>query len=409
MKRVIFISTLALLGLSINNTVHAQLGGALKKAAEKAKQTVKETPKQQQGDTVTKTVTQKATQAALPEEQRIAVAKVLDESKRKVPPVDMLGHNAEERGGAIRKFMGDSISRLSSERVQQVKAEIEQRHAENKAIYLALWEVPGNSDEFMDNQDFARAGDQPPMKPGVKEAIDDVFAIDRLLGELNRYQIIIDRAKSEVTRLADISIDGDMLKGANTTINRLSVGMNLLGTRDGKYVFLGRDEFGNGVITPAEDAMYELERTKYINLGNILRKTNPNGEQDPEYWKADIAASAIFRAQRNSYAMMERKPVPASQMNNPTLNAKMLKLAQQAYPTWGIVKLIIVESAWRPETNALGVIIHRRINTKIILPKGKDTYILRTLSFIEPYAGGKYGEVRAFGIGTDDTAVDYKP
>lgn len=408
MKRVILILTLAILGLSTNFTVQAQLGGVLKKAKEKTKEVVKEAADPKKSTSMTETVTQKATQAALPEEQRIAIAKVLDESKREVPPVEMLGHNAEERGGAIRKFMGDSISRLPSERVQQVKAKIDARHNENKAIYCALWEVPDDCDAFIEEQDFDR--DQLKMKPGVKEAINDYFAIERLLKELNRYQIIISSAKQQVTQLADISIEGDMLKGANTTINRLSVGLNLLGTRDGKYIFLRRDEFGNGIITPAEDVMYEQERTKYINLGNILRKADPEAKQYTEYWKADIAASAIFRAQRNSYAMMERKPVPASQMNNPTLNAKMLKLAQQAYPTSGIVKLIIVESAWRPETNALGVIIHRRINTNIILPKGKDVYIMRTLSFIEPHTGGgKYGEVQAFGIGTDDVAVDYKP
>jgi hypothetical protein len=86
----------------------------------------------------------------------------------------------------------------------------------------------------------------------------------------------------------------------------------------------------------------------------------------------------------------------------------MLKLAQEAYPTWGIVRLIIDEPAWRPETNALGQIIHRRINTKIIYPRDGGFQMV-TLSFIEPYAGGgNYGEARPFGIGTDNTAVDYR-
>jgi hypothetical protein len=74
------------------------------------------------------------------------------------------------------------------------------------------------------------------------------------------------------------------------------------------------------------------------------------------------------------------------------------------------VRLIIAESAWRPETNALGVIIHRQISTKIILPRASGGgFIMRTLSFIEPYSGGgTYGEARPFGIGTDEVAVDYK-
>jgi hypothetical protein len=127
-----------------------------------------------------------------------------------------------------------------------------------------------------------------------------------------------------------------------------------------------------------------------------------------EYWVADIARGTMAIAQRNSKAKEVKQPVPASQMNDAALTAKMLKMAQDAYPTWGIVRLIIAESAWRPETNALGQIIHRRINTKIILPRSGGDYIMRTLSFIEPYAGGSYGEARPFGIGTDEVAVDYK-
>jgi hypothetical protein len=108
-------------------------------------------------------------------------------------------------------------------------------------------------------------------------------------------------------------------------------------------------------------------------------------------------------------ANQEKLPVPASQMNNPALKAKMLELARKAYPTWDIKELIITESAWRIEKNVLGQIIHRRINTNIILPNGSGGYTMRTLSFIEPYAGSdKYGAAQAYGIGTDDRAVNYK-
>jgi hypothetical protein len=130
--------------------------------------------------------------------------------------------------------------------------------------------------------------------------------------------------------------------------------------------------------------------------------------QYDEYWIADVAKSTMAIAQRNSRAKEVKAAVPSPKMNDAALTAKMLKMAQDAYPTWGIVRLIIDESAWRPETNALGQIIHRRINTKIILPRSSGGFIMRTLSFIEPYAGGSYGEARPFGIGTDEVAVDYK-
>ena len=117
----------------------------------------------------------------------------------------------------------------------------------------------------------------------------------------------------------------------------------------------------------------------------------------------------LVEAQKNAMGMQEKASVPASKMNDAALTAKMLKLAQQKYPDMGVVRVIIIEPAWRPIQNQLGQIIHRIINTSMIYPRG-GSYVMTTVSFIEPYAGnGKYGETQAHGIGTDIVAVDYKP
>ena len=183
--------------------------------------------------------------------------------------------------------------------------------------------------------------------------------------------------------------------------------MNSIRNIDGKQHFVIYDNYGTPVITPAKKDIYDYERAQLIGIRQLLDRKDDSSQWD-EYNFADIIIYSMAEGQRNSLANQEKLPVPASQMNNPALKAKMLELARQAYPSWDIKELIIIESVWRVEKNALGQIIHRRINTKIILPNGSGGYTMRTLSFIEPYAGSdKYGAVEAFGIGTDDRAVNY--
>jgi RNA-binding protein YhbY len=174
--------------------------------------------------------------------------------------------------------------------------------------------------------------------------------------------------------------------------------------RDDKTVFVN-----GGLIAPLDNATFVAECIKLDIVQTLLKKeTDDSKAQRDQYWLALSAIQSLVQAQRNSMAGQEKVAVPAAQMNDAALTARMLKMAQDAYPTWGIVRLIIVESAWRPETNALGQIIHRRINTKVIYPRGNG-FVMTKLSFIEPYSGGgTYGEARPFGIGTDTVAVDYK-
>ena len=191
------------------------------------------------------------------------------------------------------------------------------------------------------------------------------------------------------------------------TLKSLPLGMNSIRNIDGKLHFVIYDDYGTPIITPAKADIYDYERAQLIGIRRLLDRRDQSLQWD-EHNFANIVISSMAEGQINSLANQEKLPIPASQMNNPALKAKMLELARQAYPSWDIKELVIIESAWRVEKNALGQIIHRRINTKIILPNGSGGYTMRTLSFIEPYAGSdKYGAVEAFGIGTDDRAVNY--
>lgn len=396
-----------LLSLCCGSSGYAQFGNALKKAKEKAKEVVKEaateaTPTHE--SSITESIAEQAKTVAAPPEMREAIAKLTDESKRETPKVWALEYGADEGGGSTgsdRKNHATYIINLQTktrEEVEPFKKELEARHAENMAIYAALFDTTG----FSKSQNIEQDVKAMVYKPGAQEALSSTTKHHALVEEILRYHALMWKARGAVTEWARIEI-----KNGRAEVDHLQVGIHFVTQRDGEFYFIYNDG-GENVVGPADAEMYEWARTRYSNLALLLRK-EPPAEQYPELAVAQIANQFIFKAQKNSLAKEEKKPVPASQMNDAALTAKMLKQAQEKYPTWGIVKLIIVESAWRPEHNALGVIIHRRINTKIILPRSSGGYIMRTLSFIEPYNGnGTYGEVRPFGIGTDESAVDYK-
>jgi hypothetical protein len=412
-----------MLAASIN--VEAQVGGALNRARDAVQSATGSSgsSETQQSSTTQPAATQSqptVTPAVqLSSEERAAVEKLLDETKRNVAKLAIL---SEYHTTIPAWFTGTgtadrvNISNRPLEEVQAFRAAIEARTAENRAIFCALYQVPAGYDCSRLTDDYVfgeRSRFEPPaIKDNVRAALGDNFhnAHDELVKELSRYQAIINRAKAEVKHVATIKIDGDFATGsANVTVEQLIVGKYTLLHMNDKFYFVEYDQNGRPYISPASEAAFNEETHRYNNLQALIRKDGANMlDQYEEFWMINIIRSHMNMAQRNSLADEVKAPVPTAQMNDAALTARMLRMAQEAYPTWGIVRLIIVESAWRPETNALGQIIHRRINTAIILPRSTGGYIMRTLSFIEPYnGGGSYGEARPFGIGTDERAVNF--
>lgn len=391
-KGIIRVMAAIIVMLAVGNlSAHAQLGNALKKAKEKAKEVVKETTKEaattDNNSTIKESVSGAADDAAgvasLTPSQRTAYEKIMDPGKRETTILYVYTPEANAGSGSkLREYLEQMVL-ASTDSAKQFKEELEARHAENLALTKAV------------TYDQLKAA-FPKNTSSFEGKYRDIEK------EIEMYGDIIERYRGDVKRFADISVSN-----GQATVNRLQVGTMGMTFRNGEPYFT-KNVGGKTVVAPADEAMYQAARDRYTNLTWLIRK-EPPAEQFPEYSTAQVANQFIFMAQKNSIKEETKQPVPVSQMNNPTLTTKMLKLAQEAYPTWGIVKLIIAESAWRPEHNALGQIIHRRINTKIILPRSAGGHIMRTLSFIEPYNGdGKYGEVRPFGIGTDEVAVDYK-
>ena len=325
-------------------------------------------------------------------EEQTALEKLFDESKRTAPKVDELDpYIPGSTDSAIRSFF-EKLDKMSNDELNAWKEKLEARNNENIEIFNVLGTTTDG---------------EKVMKPHIRQEISNrnSMADHRLTEELKYYNSIMSRAKTPIERLGKVKIDGDMNKGGtfNTKVEELRVGTASLVTKDGKMYFSV-----HGMITPLEENYFNSEYENLKKCLTILRK--PAGQpQYEEYWKGDILRGTMFQAQRNSKAGQEKASVPASQMNNPELQTKMLNLAKQKYPKMGPVKIVIAESAWRPEHNKLGILIRRRINTHMIYNNGSG-YQMVTVSFIEPYAGGgKYGAVQAYGIGTDNKFVDWKP
>ena len=404
MKKIIAILILA---FAIQGAAQAQLGGLLKKAKETVKNETKKTVSNATEDATNTTLDAKASvsMASLSDDVRQAVEKLKDPSLR--APTCWAYDSFADKGGAAFNFEEETanpralekmnhyefvqrIYRFSSEELDAIKKQIEDRNNDNLSISEAVF-TPGT---------FSIKSDV-----GKLFADGEAFAAEiNLKRESELYNHYIHTLKSYVTRQYEVE-----KKGEDTYITKsLQVGMNSIRNIDGKPYFVIYDRNDNPVITPAKADMYDYERAQLIGISRLLDRKDKSLQWD-EYNFATVVLSVMANGQRNSLAKQEKLPVPASQMNNPALKAKMLELARKAYPSWDIKELIIIESAWRPEQNALGQIIHRRINTNIILPNSSGGYTMRTLSFVEPYAGGgKYGAVEAFGIGTDDRAVNYK-
>ena len=399
MKKIIAILILA---FAVQGVANAQIGRLLNKAKETVKKETRDATEDAANTTLdTKTM---VSTAGMSDEVRQAVAKLKDPSLR--PPTSWAYDSFADKGGAAFDLEEESVNpmpldkmnhyefvqriyRFSSEELDGIKKQIEDRNNDNLSICEAVC-IPGTFSIKSDVGKLFTDGEKFAAELNLKE-------------ESKLYEHYIDVLKSYVTQRYEVEKKGE----GRFTLKSLQIGMNSIRNIDGKQHFVIYDNYGTPVITPAKKDIYDYERAQLIGIRQLLDRKDDSSQWD-EYNFADIVIYSMAEGQRNSLANQEKLPVPASQMNNPALKAKMLELARQAYPSWDIKELVIIESAWRVEKNALGQIIHRRINTNIILPNGSGGYTMRTLSFIEPYAGSdKYGTVEAFGIGTDDRAVNY--
>ena len=293
-------------------------------------------------------------------------AKKVEKTTEKASPVQSAVGDAVRKAPIVWPFTGDgsdiqmfamNIGELSPDSIKSLKAQIEARHAENLVIKDAT----------------------------AKK-------------EIELYNNLMEHCKRQTQNFAKIEIEGDKV-----SVFRIECRLYTVQFKDSKDPVFHK----GGIITPMPDDEWKVELFFYSNLMLLMRQESP-AQQFPEYQKAQVTHQYIFMAQKNSLAMQEKLPIPKDGMNNPTLAAQMLKLAQTKYPDMGIVKVVIRDADWTIERDALGKPLRKRIGTYIIRKSG-DGYLMTDHSFAQPYAGdGKYNPTVHYAIGMSNVAVDYK-
>ena len=350
MKKLL-LSISIVLAAAISLPAQAQLGGALKKAANAAKKVEKAAEK-----------TSAATEAAA--EATTETTTTTGGGATTASPVQSPAGSATRKAPIVWPFTGDgsdiqmfafNIGKQSPDSIKNLKAQIEARHAENLAI-----------------------NDATAKK------------------EIELYGDLMEHCKRQTQNFAKIDIEGDKV-----SVYRIECRLYTVQFKGQDPVF-----HKEGIVTPMPDDEWNTQLYFYSNLMLLMRQ-EPPAQQFPEYQKAQVTHQYIFMAQKNSLGMQEKLPVPKDGMNNPTLAAQMLKLAQAKYPDMGIVKVVIRDADWTIERDALGQPLRKRIGTYIIRKSG-DGYLMTDHSFAQPYEGGSYGSTIHYAVGLQNFAVDYK-
>ena len=126
------------------------------------------------------------------------------------------------------------------------------------------------------------------------------------------------------------------------------------------------------------------------------------------YDAAAAKAQAAAREAEEERARMVELPTP--RMRNAQLEATMLRLANAHFSGIKVEKVFIMDSDWRIQRNAVGIILRRTLNTAIVVKESNGKYYLRDLSFEQPYSGGGgYGATQVYGVGVKNDPVNYKP
>jgi hypothetical protein len=396
--------------LAVSNSANAQLGGALNRARQAAQGATNTSV----GEAVTERAAETVATATLPPEIKAAADKLNDESKRSAPAVKLLGRDT---GSDIDYWFGvnrEDIHKIHTEAdVRAMKAAVEARTKENIEILFALYNFPAGYDSRNLFNDYTikwpvvenkKTNEYVKVKEAAQEKGSPIFNENPLLSELNSSQYFWERAKfwlpggSQAFRNAEG-------KSLEPVIKELAVGYSE--TKD------PQDGFTKSVfrtlknqIAPLDDVVYERLFQKYT-YAKIIFHQEGAADQSDEYVIAQAAVERLIEAQANSEKLAEKAPMPASRMNDAALNAQMVQAAKSTYPDWEIMSVVIIESAWTPEHNALGQIVRRVINTQVIRKWG-TRYDMMNLKYSQPYSGnGNYGATQVYAVG-DIMAVDYK-
>lgn len=126
-------------------------------------------------------------------------------------------------------------------------------------------------------------------------------------------------------------------------------------------------------------------------------------DYDIYYQKALSYVSVLDAAIKgNSLDNLDFKPIPKAGSMNASMKAKALSV--QKAKNKSVIDVVITSNSWDVKKNALGVPIRRIISGYSII-QTKYGKMATNVSWSEEYEGGKYGSLRAYGVGMESFYV----
>ena len=186
------------------------------------------------------------------------------------------------------------------------------------------------------------------------------------------------------------------IKPANHPINRICFKNN-----NGKYTFVD----AKGSPRFLEEDEMEVAKNEQRFVKNMEFLLEDIAKEDEDYMKKYLAAGAFSvgisgAIEGNSLDNLEFMPMPKAGSLNASLKSKALAIAKKRNKD--VVDVVITRDNWDVKYNALGQPIHRVAYGYYIV---KTEHGKRAISHSwaqDHQGGGKYGELRHFGVGVGD-------
>ena len=385
-KRILMTLVVVFIG---NVAINAQLGGVLNKAKGMAKGAAENVARKQKekADKKVKEVKDKATQKA--------IDKILGSAGRPDCPWTMdekAGYNANDRSDPnnINTYLW-SLENVSDEDVQALRDQMDARMKSDVKLLKAREEGLINSNNPLWNE---------TMRAQVELKKWDTF-----YGAINQMFSIA---------ISNVSVDNGGLKGvmeAQYLIHHNKgggVGSFAVGHIGGdcKFVELG----GNGTflddekLNHAKSAVERMKKIKILcyNLKGLYEETGYKiaSERFPVLYNlASMYAGVVGAAiEKNTPENIERQPRPKAGSLHSSLKAKALAIAKEQNPN--VSDVIIVSSSWDVKKKG-AVITHRSVYGYYLVKDQHGTKCMRR-AWTQDYQGnGKYGALRAGGVGVE--------
>ena len=274
---------------------------------------------------------------------------------------------------------------------------------------LNLCDQSKESVEQLREQLYARyLDDVKREKAGASAYLQAREEKERFWFFFSKAQNLVDIALSGVSITPDGAIISKNVQRLITSRKGGGIGYFAVGDKPGEYKFTSLG--GDGAyldpesLATAKEAAARMRRIQDLFKGLHLMLEEAGEECSYRnrylYNFAGIYAMGVEGAiEKNIPENIERRPMPKAGTLNASLKAQALKIAKASNPN--VSDVVIVSDSWDVKRDALGQITHRSVYGYYIINDDNGKLCERRAWTQSYQGGGKYGSLRAGGVGVE--------